>query len=398
MAPQGPMHEAMVANYGASKNARQTPNRVSARQELIAKAAALRSSYMKDIMENMPAFANGGAVFGPGSGTSDDILARLSNGEFVVNAAATKRFLPMLEAINGGNLPAFAKGGQAGSTGASTFGLLNSDKQLKRLKDELELLNLSLTTVAVGSTSSTQLQARIVETNDLIAERTQELLDEQKAKNAKEAKPKTFQDTEFGESLNANLSATLSRKLAEGDFSNIGDTLKHTILETMQSSLEKTMKKDLETIFTHIFSSIEMPSMGGSSSGGGMFSSLFKGLGGLFGGPASTSSVGVAAMSPTGNPFGFSSGGLVPNMPGSGDRVPAMLTPGELVVPAKSFDDIMGNNSAPATNVNINISGNVDQRAIEQIRNVVSSSPEVVGQSNHKFKDESKGLTRRRRR
>ncbi len=46
-------------------------------------------------------FPTGGAVFGPGTSTSDSIPAWLSNGEFVINAAATKRFRPLLEIING---------------------------------------------------------------------------------------------------------------------------------------------------------------------------------------------------------------------------------------------------------------------------------------------------------
>lgn len=74
--------------------------------------------------------AEGGEIHGPGSGTSDSILARLSDGEFVVNAMATKAFLPLLHAINGfrsplasmagamaapiaGGLPRFATGGLA---------------------------------------------------------------------------------------------------------------------------------------------------------------------------------------------------------------------------------------------------------------------------------------------
>lgn len=56
-------------------------------------------------------FDSGGAVIGPGTGTSDSIPAMLSNGEFVVNAAATKQFAPLLQAINSGNLPSFKDGG-----------------------------------------------------------------------------------------------------------------------------------------------------------------------------------------------------------------------------------------------------------------------------------------------
>jgi tape measure domain-containing protein len=59
--------------------------------------------------------ADGGRVRGPGTGTSDSIPAMLSNGEFVVNAAATRQFGPMLQAINNGRLPKFATGGYVGS-------------------------------------------------------------------------------------------------------------------------------------------------------------------------------------------------------------------------------------------------------------------------------------------
>jgi len=47
-------------------------------------------------------FATGGLVQGAGSGTSDSINARLSDGEFVINAAATSQYLPLLEQINNG--------------------------------------------------------------------------------------------------------------------------------------------------------------------------------------------------------------------------------------------------------------------------------------------------------
>lgn len=51
--------------------------------------------------------ARGGIISGPGSSTSDSVPAWLSNGEFVVNAAATAEHRPLLEAINN----RFASGG-----------------------------------------------------------------------------------------------------------------------------------------------------------------------------------------------------------------------------------------------------------------------------------------------
>lgn len=71
--------------------------------------------------DNTPRFAKGGSVWGKGSGTSDSILAWLSNGEYVINAAAARAFRPLLDMINYGGsglksklkngLPAFANGG-----------------------------------------------------------------------------------------------------------------------------------------------------------------------------------------------------------------------------------------------------------------------------------------------
>lgn len=45
-------------------------------------------------------FATGGKVTGPGTGTSDSIPAMLSNGEFVMTAAATRMFEPLLMTMN----------------------------------------------------------------------------------------------------------------------------------------------------------------------------------------------------------------------------------------------------------------------------------------------------------
>ncbi len=58
--------------------------------------------------------AGGGMIYGPGGPTDDRVPAMLSNGEFVVNAAATARNRALLEAVNGGGLPGFARGGAVG--------------------------------------------------------------------------------------------------------------------------------------------------------------------------------------------------------------------------------------------------------------------------------------------
>lgn len=63
----------------------------------------------------VPGFATGGHISGPGTGTSDSILARLSNGEFVMRAAAVRHYGPdLLEQLNARRLPRFATGGAVG--------------------------------------------------------------------------------------------------------------------------------------------------------------------------------------------------------------------------------------------------------------------------------------------
>lgn len=56
---------------------------------------------------NSAKFATGGLVSGPGTGTSDSIPARLSNGESVMTARATGMFAPLLSSLNqlGGGVP-----------------------------------------------------------------------------------------------------------------------------------------------------------------------------------------------------------------------------------------------------------------------------------------------------
>lgn len=63
-----------------------------------------------------PRRARGGQITGPGTGISDSILARVSNGEYVVNADATRKHLSLLEIINSGDLPGFAGGGLVAGT------------------------------------------------------------------------------------------------------------------------------------------------------------------------------------------------------------------------------------------------------------------------------------------
>jgi hypothetical protein len=77
-------------------------------------------------------FADGGDVQGPGTGTSDSILARLSNGEFVIKAASVQKYgANFLHRLNNGlvphNLtPRFATGGLVGTSVEGAAGIASS--------------------------------------------------------------------------------------------------------------------------------------------------------------------------------------------------------------------------------------------------------------------------------
>lgn len=100
----------------------------------------------------------------------------------------------------------------------------------------------------------------------------------------------------------------------------------------------------------------------------------------------------VGGGSSFGSIFHANKGGMVPGGAPYTDRVPAMLTPGEVVIPRGQVGQ-----QGSVTNNTINISGNVDQRAIDQIRSVISSSPSHVGGANKTFSRNTSGLSMRRK-
>ena len=77
--------------------------------------------------------ATGGLIVGPGTGTSDSIIARVSNGEGILTAAAMKRLgSSALDALNNGatitGLAKFASGGTVGTSSAMSAVLPASSK------------------------------------------------------------------------------------------------------------------------------------------------------------------------------------------------------------------------------------------------------------------------------
>ncbi len=116
-----------------------------------ASAAAIAAGAIQIAVIKAQKFATGGLFKGRGGEKSDQNLVMLSNNEYVVNAASTRRFLPLLNAINGSqSLPsipriAYADGGLV--TGSN--GLL---KIVEGLGRKLDALNANVAAMELSFT------------------------------------------------------------------------------------------------------------------------------------------------------------------------------------------------------------------------------------------------------
>jgi len=76
--------------------------------------------------------ANGGYISGPGTGTSDSIPARLSNGEYVIRQSSVARYgTGFLNQVNEGRYQRYADGGLVGAIGETVSNALNKQAQEK---------------------------------------------------------------------------------------------------------------------------------------------------------------------------------------------------------------------------------------------------------------------------
>jgi hypothetical protein len=103
---------------------------------IIKNTPILGESILNYIKANGGKWAEGGYIKGSGTSTSDSIPAMLSNGEFVVNAAAVSRlgvgFLNALNNPQGLSMPNFASSSAASSGGTSVVYLSPDDRALLR--------------------------------------------------------------------------------------------------------------------------------------------------------------------------------------------------------------------------------------------------------------------------
>lgn len=139
--------------------------------------------------------------------------------------------------------------------------------------------------------------------------------------------------------------------------------------------------------FSRMFTKIKTSISDLTSNEGEGGSSLFKSIGGFFKGLNSSLKDGVNALigsfggnssggswgaifSAGLNLLGFNEGGIVPTTPYSRagmDSVPAMLTPGELIVPANKVKSYQDNTNKQQNIVNLSISGDVSRQTRQEI-------------------------------
>ncbi len=179
------------------------------------------------------------------------------------------------------------------------------------------------------------------------------------------------------------------------------DTTKNAFKNVLISISDTIVKRSAELLVEQLFNSLldqrimkQKTLNAATSQQGNIMSGLISKAGSLFSSMGSGGGIGskLGGLFSMGRSFlGFNKGGVVPGGAPYTDRIPTMLTPGEVVIPRnKANSGSMGGGNTNVTN--INISGNVDQRSIDQIKAVISSSSSEVGGANRGYQANTKGI------
>jgi len=334
--------------------------------------------------------ASGGYISGPGGPTEDLIPAMLSNGEYVIKASSVKKFgSGFLDKINSGIMPQFFSPG----------GLVSPyDESLKQLKRDLRGLEDLGATERVAATIAQISALESARANWFEQQDTDVELEDPSAGTVSDGKSKKSGKTaaeSFYENFKSGFSSSLSQFLKDGDLkgfiTGILDSFTSNIIDSFVDGFTKSLfgegklLKDLFSKTASFGESIAKTATSGSSQGvqGGMqgFLSFLLGSGGQ-GGLFSS----IFGMS-FGSWLGFSSGGIVPMTPyaqAGKDSVPAMLTPGEMVVPANQINKFMNGSTATQQQVyNINITGDISRQTRAEIVKMIPQITTGVNSYNY---------------
>lgn len=168
--------------------------------------------------------------------------------------------------------------------------------------------------------------------------------------------------TQANISVNADKVAEQTNTLAEGINQGLKDGIDNSWMDTLFYGAGEYISgfgQSVMEMFNGIFGGLN----GSNSMGGfGGFSSLLGGFGG--------SSIFDGFFGGAGLGLSFNKGGIVPNTPYSKagvDSVPAMLTPGELVVPTNKVQAFEDRTSNQQSVVNLSITGDVSRQTRQEI-------------------------------
>lgn len=120
--------------------------------------AAAISLLSKPKQPKKPKFAQGGLVEGSGSGTSDSIDAKLSNGESVMTARATSMFPGILSIINqtGGGVPIYPSGVVGGGDMALVNAIVEGISNIQPVVSVEEITRVEMNVRAIRNASTIQ--------------------------------------------------------------------------------------------------------------------------------------------------------------------------------------------------------------------------------------------------
>ena len=352
--------------------------------------------------------AEGGPVRGAGTGTSDDIPAMLSTGEFVMQQSAVQKFGPaFMAAINQGKQPVFRSGGGGSSYGdinagggtGSFFKNMGLDRQATRLA-----LELTRARADNRKDDANRIVEELQKIYDLNEEQVSLLENGSQEDVAKVLGSDNLEATKTAESYAENFQNAFKQGLSDllhgGDLKDVLggllDTFTSSIIDSFASSFTDAAFENLTPMLTDVFKGIgDLGKKAGAEFDiGGMLTGIADSLKGLFSGGGSSAGgfdLGGTIMKGiglfTGGGFFASQGGTVPSTPFSQagkDSVPAMLMPGEVVLSKNQLRNMDSNSSSSTQQFNINVQGDVSRQTRKEI---VKMMPQITGGVNSQNKE-----------
>jgi len=357
-------------------------------------------------------FNSGGAVNGKGTGTSDEIPAMLSNGEFVMKASAVSKFGPdFMAKVNAGIMPKMLAGGGLSGDIAD----LESARARAVSRNEygdVATIDALLARARLSSTSSI---------SDISTEssNTSSSISDDKSKSKKKDTAKTPEEIaeSYAENFQGDFQNAFSTFLMTGDAKgfllDLADSFSSNIINAFSESFttalfspEGGLGKSLGGIFEGVLgfgSKVGETVEGGITKGlagnggeGGITESLGSTLSGLFSGLGESisgffSNLGGGGGSGAGGGIfssilgffggvGMAQGGTVPSTSFSQagkDSVPAMLMPGEMVLSKNAVANMNNGQKESQQQVyNINVTGDVSRQTRKEI---VKMIPQITG-------------------